>query len=483
MFETVTPSLAGDELADLDLLTWPEPPPDRTWADTAPSGIAALELDVDTADPACLSDAQLIDAMVGFERQAAWAQARQARIVAEFARRRPPDAKDMAGTDRTCAASPYAPDEVGLALRLSRWSATARIGQSRELVERLPETLGLWQAGRLDERRVTAICDATRNLPVDTARAVQERVLPRAPEQTLGQLKAALARAVIAADPESAERRHTAARRDRRVAVNPEPEGMASLWALLPATDAVAAFGWLTRLARGCGAQDPRSMDARRADLLAALLTGRLTPATAAAPGGSEGPRPVSPGKPLVQVVMPFTTLLGADQQPCELVGHGPITAEHAREIASDATLVRLVYDPRSGTLLDYGRATDRPPAGLADHVRARDVHCRQPICRRRATDSELDHLIPFPLGPTSEANLATGCSHDHHLKHSPGWQVHALPDGVIEWITPTGHRYRSTPHDYRDDDDPFPQVWAARPPPDQPTPQHHDPADDPPPF
>ncbi len=73
---------------------------------------------------------------------------------------------------------------------------------------------------------------------------------------------------------------------------------MASLWALLPATDAVAAFGWLTRLARGCGAQDPRSMDARRADLLAALLTGRLTPTTeptAAAPGGTEAPRPVSP--------------------------------------------------------------------------------------------------------------------------------------------------------------------------------------------
>ena len=250
MFETAAPSLR-DELADLDLLTWPEPPPDRTWADTAPSGIAALELDVDTADPAGLSDAQLIDAMVGFGRQAAWAQARQARIVAEFARRRPPDAKDLAGTDRTCAASPYAPDEVGLALRLSRWSATGRIAQSRELVERLPETLALWEAGRLDERRVTAICDATRNLPVETARAVQERVLPRAPEQTLSQLRAALARAVIAADPDGAEQRHKAARRDRRVAVNPEPDGMASLWALLPASDAVAAF----RVAHPAGAR------------------------------------------------------------------------------------------------------------------------------------------------------------------------------------------------------------------------------------
>ncbi|MFD1531178.1 hypothetical protein [Pseudonocardia aurantiaca] len=147
MFETVAPPLR-DELADLDLLTWPEPPPDRTWADTAPSGIAALELDVDTADPAGLSDAQLIDAMVGFERQAAWAQARQARIVAEFARRRPPDAKDLAGTDRTCAASPYAPDEVGLALRLSRrtprtWPAPTAPARPA----RTPRTRSGWRYG------------------------------------------------------------------------------------------------------------------------------------------------------------------------------------------------------------------------------------------------------------------------------------------------------------------------------------------------
>ena len=59
---------------------------------------------------------------------------------------------------------------------------------------------------------------------------------------------------------------------------------MASLWALLPATDAVSAFEWLSRLARGLGADDPRSMDARRADLLTALLTGRLT---VAAPDGA----------------------------------------------------------------------------------------------------------------------------------------------------------------------------------------------------
>lgn len=117
----------------------------------------------------------------------------------------------------------------------------------------LPETLQAWQRGQLDERRVTAICDATHYLAVDKARAVQQRVLARAPEQTLAQLKAALKRAVLRVDPDGSRERHRVARRDRRVAVGEEQEGMASLWALLSATDARSCFQWLTRLAQGCG--------------------------------------------------------------------------------------------------------------------------------------------------------------------------------------------------------------------------------------
>jgi hypothetical protein len=52
-----------------------------------------------------------------------------------------------------------------------------------------PETLARWQRGRLDERRVVAICDTTDYLSAEKARAVQQRVLDRAPDQTLGQLK------------------------------------------------------------------------------------------------------------------------------------------------------------------------------------------------------------------------------------------------------------------------------------------------------
>jgi hypothetical protein len=105
----------------------------------------------------------------------------------------------------------------------------------------------------IDTAKARAVDDATVVLSDEHAKKVEARVLPKAAEQTLAQLKAALARAVIAADPEGAEERHREARRDRRVAVTAEPDGMGTLWAMLTATDAAGAFTWLTRLARGSG--------------------------------------------------------------------------------------------------------------------------------------------------------------------------------------------------------------------------------------
>jgi hypothetical protein len=58
--------------------------------------------------------------------------------------------------------------------------------------------------------------------------------------------------------------------------------------------------------------------------------------------------------------------------------------------------------------------------------------------------------------GSTSDINLAGFCVRHHHLKHAGGgWQVRALPDGSLEWTTPTGHTHVTRPYDYRGDPDP----------------------------
>ncbi len=151
-----------------------------------------------------------------------------------------------------------------------------------------------------------------------------------------------------------------------------------------------------------------------------------------------------------MQVTVALSTLLRLDEQPGELAGHGPIPAAVARRIAADPTGTwrRLVTDPVSGKLLDYGRSTYRPPADLADFVIARDRQCTFPMCTRLARHCDLDHESAYDSdGDTSEPNLAAMCRRHHRAKHEAGWTVHRDPDiGISHWTSATGHTYRSEP-------------------------------------
>lgn len=432
-------------------------------AQCAPSGWLGLELDHATVEPGRLTDADLIDAITGFERMSSWAGARQAALLAEFARRRPDD-HSLAGD--------HGADEIALALRLSRTAAAERLARAEVLTADLPATAEAWEAGLIDGLKTRAIVEAAYRLPGRQRAALEKRVLPRASEQPIARLRAALRRAVLALDPQGGQDRFEQRRSARRVVVSPDEGGMATLWALLAAPDATAAYQHLGDLARGLGADDPRNMDARRADLLVDLLTGRDIPTADLAADGRSAHRSARPGKPLVSVVVPVTTLMGLDDQPGELVGHGPIPADLAREIAAEGTWRRLLTDPVSGALLDHGRSTYRPPAGLADFVRTRDLYCRHPGCGQRAATADLDHTVPYPQGTTSEHNIGAYCRHHHLVKtFASGWRVEQFPDGRITWTTPTGHTYTSHPYDYR--------------PCTGPDPPGHDPPsyDEPPPF
>ena len=296
---------ADGEGSDRDLP--PEPdlllePWNRPTSAVRPNGYAALELQDATLHPNDLTDAEVVEAIRAYDHVVSWAGARQAAMLAEFARRRPPDRTDVLDRATPGPVSTWAPDEIGLALTLSRGTAADRIERSLRLEQVLPATLAAWDAGQLDVAKVNAIHDATLCLSDTAARAVQDRVLPKAPSQTVAQLRAALERAVIAVDPDGADTRHRKAYRSRRVAINPDRDGMASLWALLSAPDALSCYGWLTALARGLPTCDPRSMDARRADLLVQLLTGNLRlcpdstdPAAAGPPPAEATHRPTRP--------------------------------------------------------------------------------------------------------------------------------------------------------------------------------------------
>ena len=219
-----------------------------------------------------------------------------------------------------------------------------------------------------------------------------------------------------------------------------EPDGMAGLSVHSTAQDIATIFEALTALAEAAtSTDDARTLDNRRADVLADICADIL-----ARGGWRDTLLAERHGRPLhVYVVVPLDALVGGDS-PAELAGHGWITAGQARDIAADASLTRLVCDPLSGQLLDYGRTKYPPPQHLADFVVARDQRCAAPGCLTAAARCDIDHRIPFsdPAGRTSADALKTLCRHHHRGKDGGGFNLTKNDIGDYHWTTPLGRSY-----------------------------------------
>jgi hypothetical protein len=234
---------------------------------------------------------------------------------------------------------------------------------------------------------------------------------------------------------------------------------------------------WASAAGDPADADDPRTADQRRADLLVTLLTGRP-----ALNGRPEDARcalrdPVDLVMRL-DVTVPVDSLVGGDQ-PARVPGYGDVPAATARDLAGaiDAAGGRcdghpIVHDPETGRLLGFGStpvrmtwlADLRPSHGYAHSpsldraVRLRDGTCRAPGCVRAAARCDCDHVVPYPAGETSLANSCSLCRRHHRLKtHAPGWQSAIEPDGRLTWTTPTGRRVCTEPYDYRPPPDTMP--------------------------
>jgi hypothetical protein len=391
-----------------------------------------------------------LELVAACEQQIAFLHAMQTRALARFAKFRP----DENGR----GVSKYVAEEIGLAAKWTAHYAGSRLALAFALTGRLPGTLAALEQGEVDLRRAQALADITHPCPPAVARAVEDAVLPDAAGQNISELGRAARKQVALLDPEGAAARHKERKKERRVELRPEDDAMAELRALLTATEAERIYHSLDAYAQACKAWgDTRTADQRRADALCDLI---LDPRHHHATGGKSGGSEVQ-----VHVTVPASTLMGLDDQPGELAGHGPIPADLARELAAEGTWRRLVTDPLSGTLLDFGRTTYRPPAGLADFVRARDRRCVFPGCSRAAKYCDLDHNKCYPEGTTSACNMACLCRRHHRLKHETEWELIRDGDRYI-WIAPTGLQYVRKPEPLATPQPPQPTEPA---PPDEP--------------
>ena len=78
-----------------------------------------------------------------------------------------------------------------------------------------------------------------------------------------------------------------------------------------------------------------------------------------------------------------------------------------------------------------------------------RDGTCRFPGCQVRAKYCDLDHVRPWPVGPTAAWNLMALCRRHHRVKQRPGWRVQLFPDGRVRWFFPDGRQVVTDPVDH----------------------------------
>lgn len=383
--------------------------------------------------PSMLSVEGRIDAVVAVQRHIGMLQARSVELLAA-----------IEAADET--EDGFVREAVAAALRVPPGSMRSRMDLARSLAERLPAAMALLAAGLVSQRHAFDLAEATASLSPGAAAAVEARVLPRAAEQTAAQFRAAIRRAVLrVSDPVEQQAAHRDALAQRRVIVTPVQDGMAELWALLPADGAATVSAALDALAHNSlhrrGGTD-RTADQRRADGLVDLASTALIHR---ALGRGQRQRPA------VQITVAASTLMGLDDQPGDLDGYGPVTAAMARRIAADetATWRRLVTDDH-GHVTSMSRKAYRPTAAMVDLVLARDRHCVFPGCRRAAKYSDLDHVQPYRRGDeTTTANLTVLCRRHHRLKHTSWWHLTRDDDtGVTTWRDRRGRSYQSRPPD-----------------------------------
>ncbi|MCS5722248.1 HNH endonuclease [Herbiconiux sp. CPCC 203407] len=397
------------------------------------------------------------DEVAGFvrdEREIAKLQARQARRLARAVGLAESKAELLQG-GLTPKAREWARRslraEVACASRRSEGAVSRLIADAETLVSDLPSTLAALEAGEVSYAHARLVVVHAGSLPIEARAGFEHAVLPQAREKNPARFDDAARHLREVHHPESITRRAVLAREERAVWLDAERDGMATLHHHLSAVDALAIHDVIDQAARAARSDaEPRTQAQLRSDILADRILGRAD--------GLAG------FVPSVIVTVPAVVLAGCESDPtdslpsipadppAELHGYGPIDPGTARRIAAAApTFLRVLTHPATGDVIETaGRY--RIPTALREVLVVADEHCRFPGCGRRAARCELDHTVDWAHGGRSTAsNLAHLCTSHHHLKHEGGWQVARPPDTgpasrTLEWRSPLGATYRTTP-------------------------------------
>ena len=367
-------------------------------------------------------------------------------------------------------------------------------------------------AGRLDAYRAGVVAEELEEAPAEVRATVVAALDPHLATEDAAHLRRRCRRALARISPDLLRQRAQRARAESGLRRWVDEPGVDRWEGTFPSEEAAQAWGAIDALARRYVAQAACStLERARAKALTDLVAGNATVetvVTVTVPAAAlSGPSPrsagtgrgtgtggaaggdrdstadglgvdepalvevagVGSGQPVLVSRAWLTSTLGAPRTSparfgatvrvasCHPVSgalldpvtdHDPGTDTHAATAAGVGQGDRAAGDAPVARTDVVGTDRYRPSRRLVTLVRARDRRCRFPGCTVAAVFCDLDHVRPWPQGPTSADNLLCLCRRHHRIKQRPGWAVVLTHDAVATWTDPTGRIRTSLPVD-----------------------------------
>jgi hypothetical protein len=380
-------------------------------------------LDLSEADPAELSEAELLDGMPLVHGAITKFTALLTRFVSAGERRQ------VHQTDGMVTMKAWLTGH----LRMSGNEAAGYVRAGRRL-EQLPELGAAFAEGAVGAAHVQVVTAAVTPARVAAAAeagidlATTDRVLTEAarslgPEDT----GKAVRRWVAGVDPDGLL--DDAAGLPRVLRIAPSSGGRVYLSGHLDPVGGETVHAALEAVMNGHRpAGDRRTHAERQGDALVELCRQALNGGTLPEVRGE---------RPQIRVSIDLMALC-AERGYAELPFAGAITAETARRIACDSSVVRVLTGPH-GLPMDVGREQRTATVGIRRAIEARDVHCVFAGCTAPAAWCDVHHVVHWAYGgPTSCENGALLCERHHTAVHEGGFAI-ARDPGTAIW-----HTYRS---------------------------------------
>jgi len=321
--------------------------------------------------------------------------------------------------------------EFATAIGLPTEVGKAYVGEAVELRHRLPRVWRRVERGDLPAWRARRIARLTMSLSVEAAAYVDQHIAHVAHRIRPSALDRLIDEAIARYMPAEATQRAEQAAEHWHFDIHThgtgvDSRGVVDVTGTLDLADALDLDAAVTQIASGlkeCGSD--ATLDVRRAQAVGELARRQL--AFDFQPEGGTTDKQV-----LLHVHV-------KDGDPVAHLDSLPLMLEQVKTWCRDGKVtVKPVVDLNERLSTEAYEIPDR----IRQQVLLINPTCVFPFCGRKSRGLDLDHVIPWPLGPTATDNLAPLCRSHHRAKTFGGWTYSVTTPGTYRWRSPHGYTY-----------------------------------------